>query len=135
MIQDALALLDDGVAVTTTRASTSVINTLNAGSPLGQGARFRASVPVAITSGNGTGTLAIALETSAYEAFNSKTVLFSTAALAQTALVAKSVPVDVAIPAGALQYLRAYYTVATEDMTAGSIDAMIVSDSDNGQDK
>ena len=132
---DALNLLDDAVAITNTRASTSVINQLSAGSPLPGNARFRCSVPVSITSGNGTGTLAIALETSAYEAFNSKTVLFSTAALAQADIVAGKVPVDIVIPPGALKYLRAYYTVATEDMTAGSIDAFITLSSDQGQDK
>lgn len=135
MLQDALNLFSNSQAITNTAASTSVINTLNAGSPLGQGARFRVSVPVSITSGNTTGTLAIALQTSAYEAFNSYTTLFTTTALAQSALVAGKVPVDVAIPNGALQFLRAYYTVATEDMTAGKIDAAIVPNSDNGQDK
>ncbi|MCK5602583.1 hypothetical protein KAR91_11955 [Candidatus Pacearchaeota archaeon] len=81
-------------------------------------------VPTAFTSG-GSATLVVKLETDGDEAFGSAKNLWTSATIAVATLVAGYRIVAMRLPEGCERYLRATYTIATADMTAGALDAFL----------
>lgn len=136
MMLDLLATFSSAQAVTVTAASTSVIDTLAAGDAIGAHSWLHVLCNTTF-AGQGATTIAVALETSVDEAFTTPVVLFTTAAVAEgnANLTAGGVAVAIQIPLGVLRYLRVKYTIASGPMTAGKMDARIVSDVDRTLDK
>lgn len=144
MIFDRTALLSDAQAITTTAASTNVIDL---GPPstaprhaaslrrnLGIGACIPFLIQVVETfTAAGAGTLTVALQTDDNEAFSSPTTVWTSPAIALADLVAgQNLGVVNYIPKGindkgiTERYFRLNYTVATGPMTAGKITAGVV---------
>lgn len=122
----------DEVHAQTTHASTSHIDTLTAGDAISPGARLHVLVNELFETAD-SATLTIALQTGSTTAYG--TTLFTTAALAVSALTAGAVLVDIVVPKGALRYLRMLYTVGTGSFSEGKIDARIVIDTAKTMDK
>jgi hypothetical protein len=118
-------LFSNAQAVTTTAPSTNYIDLGSAGRDIGTtNIRFRVQVGTTFQS-TGSSTCTIALQTDSTSAFSGPTTLFASAAIAKAAMVAGAVLVDIAVPRGTLRYLRANYTVATADFTAGTLTAFL----------
>ena len=116
MLLDQNTVLSEKQAITTTAASTNVVDLKAAGNFV-PGAIFalcRVDVNFA-----GLTSMKIALETAANSNFSDATELASASFLA-AALTANKQVLAVAIPAGVKRYLRAYYTV-TGTATAGKV--------------
>jgi hypothetical protein len=135
MILDNYLVVSDAQAVTVTAASTSHIDSLAAGDAVAPGARLKVQVNTAFVTGDGA-TLTVALQCDSDSAFGSVKTLFTTSALAVTAIDAVGdIVVDIQIPMGCERYIRVYYTVGTGSFSAGKIDARIVLDTDKTMDK
>ena len=85
----------------------------------------------AVTSG-GAATIDFKLRTSSDNFSSSDVILWSSGALALAAMTVDTVIAKVRVPLGVLQYLKMEYTVATATTTAGTVDAMLVSDVNEG---
>ena len=117
MLLDQNSVLSDKQAVTTTAASTNVVDLKAAGNfvPGGMFAVCRVDVHFATLT-----SLKIALETADNTEFSSAVELASGSFLA-AALTANKQLMAIAIPAGVKRYLRAKYTVTGDAATAGKI--------------
>lgn len=135
MILDSNLCFDAAVALTATRASTNVIDLSNS-RDMGIGEEL----PIMIigdglfASAGGTATLQIAAQ------YSTDNVTYVDAALSPVMTIAQLnstdgqpylFPVDWPRPKkgsllGALRYIRLYYTVGTQDFTAGSLQAYLV---------
>ena len=136
MIIDKYLVMSDAQAVTSSEASTSHIDTLEAGDAITPGARLKVQVNTAFETGD-SATLTVALQTDAADSFDTgPTTLFTTAALAVTDIdAAGDVVIDIVIPPTMDRYLRVYYTVGVGSFTAGNIDARIVLDTAKTHDR
>ena len=116
MLLDQNGVLSEQQAVTTTAASTNVVDLKAAGNfvPGAMFALCRVDVDFA-----GLTSMKVALETAANSNFSDATELASANFLA-AALTANKQVLAVAIPAGVKRYLRAKYTV-TGTATAGKV--------------
>jgi len=126
MILDKENLFSDDQAVTTTAASTNVIDT-GAAKDSGPGTPMRVLAQVSEADFAGGTSIAVALQTATDAAFSSPVTLFTTAAIALADLVAGYQFAIGMVPKGALRYLRLNYTVVGT-MSAGKITAGIVFD-------
>ncbi len=134
MLMDAELLFSDEQAVTTTAASTNIVDLLAANRDIGKGEDLEliVSVDEAVTA-SGAATVVFALQTDDNSGFSSATDLFATAAIGKATLVAGYVPVKIKLPRGIERFLRVNYTVATGPLTAGKFTAAIVRNVDDQQ--
>jgi hypothetical protein len=124
MIIDNLLVLGDAQAVTTSAATTNIIDTLAAGNAIAPGALFQFLIDTAVTS-SGAVSVTFDIQTATDSAFTTPVTLSSSGAIAKASLVAGYVPLNVVIPTGCLEFLRGYYTL-TATANGGKIDARIV---------
>jgi hypothetical protein len=128
MILDKEQMLSDNQAVTGSQASSNVIDLgavrdIGAGEPL----EMLFVSPVAAQSA-GASTLVIALETDTQPSFATKVTLAQSAVIPKAAIAAGAELWRPKLPAGVQRYLRAFYTVGTADLTAGTITSGILLD-------
>lgn len=125
MILDKEQMFSDGQAVTNSQASTNYID-LGAVRDIGAGKSLDVLFvsPVAAQSA-GNSTLVIALETDTQSSFATKVTLAQSAAIAKSALGTNVDVWKIKVPEGVQRYIRTYYTVATADLTAGTISAFV----------
>lgn len=117
MLLDQNGVLSEKQAVTTTAASTNIVDLKAAGNFV-PGALFvvcRVDVDFATLT-----SLKVALETDSNSNFSSAVELASASFLA-AALTANKTLLAVAVPAGVKRYLRAKYTVTGSAATAGKV--------------
>lgn len=124
MIIDYLAVLSDAQAVTASAASTNVIDTLAAGLARHPGVRFQFLVDTAAASG-GASEVAFAIEDSADN--STFAAIVSSAAIAKASLTAGAIPFEGELPYHR-RYVRGYYTVTTNNLTAGKFDLRLLLD-------
>lgn len=132
MILDSQLAFDEAVAITATRASTNVIDLLDK-RDMGIGEELQLIVigDGLFASAGGTATLSIAVETSPDNVTYTASV--STPALTITQLNLEFqqpylLPIDMPRPRKGLalpRYIRLYYTVGTQNFTAGSVQAYL----------
>jgi hypothetical protein len=125
MRQDSLLALSDAQAVTASAASESVIDQLAEGQAIGHECWLEVRVDTTVESG-GASTLVISIETDSAEGFGTKSTLVASRTIAKADLVENTIAWRIKLPPGAKRYLRAYYTVATANFTAGKFDAHLV---------
>ena len=121
MLLDQNGVLSEKQAVTSTAASTNVVD-LKAAGNFAPGALYvlgRVDVNFATLT-----SLKVALETAANENFSDATELASASFLA-AALTANKQLLAVAVPTGVKRYLRAKYTVTGSDATAGKVSCFL----------
>jgi hypothetical protein len=127
-MMDAKNMFSDAQAITASAASETVLDFGVANANLGQGSPLiiRFIIEANFTSAASTGTLTIALQHSATD-FGGTDVLLQTKAwaIAATTLVKGSYLPEIKIPDRHMRYLRLYYTVGTENFTAGKLTAWI----------
>lgn len=137
MLLDAQALFSDSQVVTSTAASTNLIDLGTPGTPiraaqaltpdLGAGIPIPILVQVDIDFAGGT-SIAVGLEMDTTAAFGSATVLFLSAAIVTATLVAGYEFLINWIPTGVVeQFLRLNYTVVGSMTGGGAITAGLVS--------
>lgn len=133
MIKDQQELLSDGqTGITATAASTNVYDAGFRGDAIGSHLWIFVRVATKLDSASHTATVQAVLETADDAAFSvNKTTLIAGAAIVVTALPAGTVLMKALIPIGMRQFLRVNYVVATENLNAGAVDAMLVSDIDD----
>jgi hypothetical protein len=128
MILDKEQMFSDGQAVTASAASTNhidlgALNDIGVGEPL----EVLFVAPEAAESA-GASTLVIALETDSQPSFATKVTLAQSGVIAKSAITAGAELWRPKVPAGVQRYLRAFYTVAVADFTAGTFTAGLVLD-------
>lgn len=123
MIVDNSMKLSEAQAVTTSAASTNVLDMGASGMRAGNPLFINCRVDTTVTA-DGAATVTFALQTCDAEAFGSNVeTLYTTAAIGKAALLADSHVFMVDIGAMKLKrYVRGYYTVATGPLTAGKFD-------------
>jgi len=117
----------DAQALTGTAASTNIIDTVVKGDANDE-LHLVVQVSSKLASSGKTATLDIILQHDSAVGMGTVTTLATLAQIAEATLVAGYRCWDIRIPAGAKRYLRVYYTVGTEDFTAGNIDAFLTMD-------
>lgn len=136
MIIDAGLVMSSAQTVTASAASDSYIDMKAAGDALPQGVvpqvEFLINTTVLATGGASTTTFR--LQTATDTAFTIAVDLAVSADIAKASLVA-GYCVRLPIPPGMLRYVRAYYTVSTNNWTSGKVDARIILDGDRTLDK
>jgi len=126
MYRDAQLELSVAQAVTSTAASTNYIDLGAAGDAVGTGSTCYLVVRVGTAAtAAGAATVTFDLQTDSDPAFGTAVTLFSSGALAKTALTANTWIIQIALPLGLKRYVRLNYTVATGPLTAGTFDAFI----------
>lgn len=127
-MMDAKNMFSDGQSITASAASETVLDFGVADPNLGQGSPLiiRFIIEETFASANNTATLTIALQDSATD-FGGSHVLLQTAALAisATSLIKGGYIPEIKIPDRHARYLRLYYTVGTQNFTAGKLTAWI----------
>lgn len=134
MIIDRENLFSDGQAVTSSAASTDLIDLGLADRDIGKGNELELliSIDVLFVTGDAA-TLNVSLQTDNAITFDTgPTTLWSTGVTAVSALTAGT-QWKVRVPRGTDRYLRVYYTVGTGSFSAGNITAGIVADVDDQQ--
>lgn len=126
MIIDYENQFSDAQAVTASAASTNSIDLKTGGDALARELELVVRVDTTADSAGDAATITIALQTDDNSSFSSAKTLFTTAAIAQASAVAGAELVKVKVPLGCERYLRVYYTIGTEDLTAGKFDAFLV---------
>jgi hypothetical protein len=131
-ILDAFLQLSDAQAVTTSAASTNIIDTKSElGDALEKGAWLRVAVQTSFTMAGATKTLQATFMSADDTAFNTGAVTHAaTAALASTACTAGKELLVMKLPKNVKRYIRLYYTCG-DTASAGKIDAHIVTDVDS----
>lgn len=140
MILDYHLKLSDAQAITASAASTSYIDTTVAGQAIGHELYIVGSVNTTFDSQNDTATLVIAIQADNDSAFGSPTVYHTSATFTVAALVAGFQCIKMRLPFNIMaaggttalseRYLRAYYTVGTENFTAGKLDLFLTMNPD-----
>lgn len=133
MILDKELMFSEAQAITTTAASTNVID-LGADHNLGGKVIELFVTTDAAFQSTTTSTLTVALQTDSTSAFSSATALFTSAAINKSALTSNTMQVRVAVPHTTERYLRLNYTVGGADFTAGAVTAGLVLDVENRRD-
>lgn len=127
MILDYLTKVSDAQAVTASAASTSYIDTKAAGDAY-EGAFAYFKIDTTMASASTGSTVNFIIQTSETTSFASTTTLFDSGAIAEATLVAGYEILAGRLAQGAKRYIRAYYTVANQDLNAGAVTAVIVKD-------
>lgn len=127
MFQDSLLELGDAQVVTSSAASTNVIDQSVAGQAIGKECWLEVRVDTTCTAA-GAATVVFSLETDSAVGFGTKVTMAQSAAIGKATLVGNTIAWRIRVPAGASRYLRAYYTVATGPLTAGKFDAHLILD-------
>ena len=131
MIIDKEIEYSDSQAETTVaaHASTNIYDSGAANSELGIGEdlRVRCEVDDTWTSG-GAATLQAQFQSATDAAFTAPVTHFDSGALALAGLAAGTEIADFPLPKGVLRYTRWLYTIGTAVMTAGSVSAYMVKD-------
>jgi hypothetical protein len=130
MFIDKQLAMSDAQVLTASAASTNYVDQGAAGDarvPL----RLLVNVSLALTSAGNAATLDVTLQTDDNASFSSATTIATIAQVAEASLVAGYKVCDIPVPSGTERYLRVYYTVGTENFTAGTIDAALVMDVDS----
>lgn len=125
-----MAILDKGLefsdaqAVTSTAASTNVIDLTVTAPNIGRGNNLLVQVATnEAATASGSATVTFALQDSADNSTFAD--IFTTGAIGKATLVAGYIVFTIAIPPTVRRYLRINYTVATGPLTAGKFDAFI----------
>lgn len=123
MIYDKQLLFSDNQAVTVSAASTDHADLENVGADYGPGypVQLKAVVGTAFAA-SGAGTLTVKIQDSANG--SDWADLASSAAVGKADLL-NGRQITLALPEAHRRYIRAYYTVGTGPMTAGTISAFI----------
>jgi hypothetical protein len=125
MLLDAQLLFSDGQAVTTTANSTNVIDLLSA-RDIGAGEDLWLVVVVTeAATAAGAATVTFSMETDDNVSFSSATTIYTSPAIAKTALTLGARAIGVKVPRYTERYLRLAYTVGTGPLTAGKFTAGI----------
>lgn len=122
MYMDKENLFCEDLAVTTSAASTNIIDLHNVADRSGNPPPLVGAVDEAFAA-SGDGTLAIEFQESVDAAFTSPIVVVSTGAIAKTALGAGVDLIDLLpeMPRFTKRWVRLYFTVATGPFTAGKL--------------
>ena len=131
MLTDALLLLSNAQAVTSTAVST---NTIDLGVARDVGAGEELNVVILVdesATASGSATVTFELITSASSDLSSPNVISATTAIGKASLTAGRAPINLPIPVHLTQelgqrYFGVRYTVATGPLTAGKFTAQIV---------
>lgn len=117
-------------AVTDSAASTNYIDQGAAGDALYNELFAVCRVDTTCTSAASSATVVVKIETCAEPTFSAPTVLLTSPShgISASDLIAGQVIVKSRLPLGALRYIRGYYTVSTQDFTAGKFDLSFVKD-------
>lgn len=126
-MRDKFTELSDAQAVTASACSTNVLDQLAEGQAIGRECWLEIRVDTTVES-SGASTLVVSLETDSAVGFGTKSTLVASAAIAKATLVGNTIAWRVRVPPGAKRYMRAYYTVAVANFTAGKFDAHFVTD-------
>lgn len=132
MLLDHNLKMSKAQAITSSAASTDVLDLQKAGDAVGNELYLVVQTRADFDSSGDSGTLAIALQTSNSEAFGTYNTLLAVSAISQTGLTADKTIVKSKLPPGVKRYVRAYYTVASGPFTAGAVDAFLVPDAPVG---
>lgn len=134
MIIDKELEFSDAQAITEDAASTNFLDLQKAGSWAEKDPFLVVKVNTTFDSAADGGTLTLKIETDDDSEFGTATAIYTSAALAQAALVAGAVLLKMRLSdIGDLKrYLRIYYDNGTEVFTAGKIDAFIVWNIEHG---
>ena len=125
-ILDALLELSDAQAVTASAASTNVIDLTATNANIGRGGEplyLQVVCNVTADSSGDAATLDIALQDSADN--SSFANVAASVQYAQASVTAGTILFTIALPPTLRRYIRVYYTVGTENFTAGAFDAFI----------
>lgn len=125
-IIDAQLELSDAQAVTASAASTNVIDLTATAPNLGQGSQDLYLQVICDTTADSSGdaaTLDIALQDSANN--SSFANVLASVQLAEASVTAGTTLFITKLPPNLRRYIRVYYTVGTENFTAGKFDAFI----------
>jgi len=131
MILDKSLLLGDAQAITTSAASTNVIDTLAAGDAI-KSNWFVVVVTTAFATAAGAATVTFQLQSDTAEGFTSSdaVTLAATSAISKDTLVAGYIAYRVRVPTGAKRYIRAYAVAGGSNISAGKVTWGLVSDPD-----
>ena len=125
MITDSNLLLDSATALTTSRASTNVID-LGVSRDIGQSHLALAWQFITLPTASGAATVTVALQTSAD---NSTWITLLTSDVMPITAFTAAAPWGYfrpEVPLGVLRYVRLNYTIATGPLTAGTVTASLV---------
>lgn len=122
--------LSDAQAVTGDAASSNYIDLQSSGSWAENDARLVVKVNTSFDSAGDGGTLTLKVQTDDDSEFGTATDIYTSAAIAQSALTKGAVLLAVRLSdLGTLKrYLRVYYDNGTEAFTAGKVDAFMTWD-------
>jgi hypothetical protein len=127
-MMDAKNMFSDGQSITASAASETILDLGVADANLGQGSPLiiRFIIEETFDSSGDTATLTIALQHSATD-FGGTAVLLqgATHAISATTLLKGGYLPEIKIPDRHFRYLRLYYTVGTENFSAGKLTAWI----------
>ena len=115
-------------------ASTNVIDLAKAGVGRGEPIKVFCQMTEAFACTTPGATVAVKLQTDDNADFSSPTDLITSATLTSATAVAGYRPIDTALPSNVEQYIRFYYTVATQNATGGKITAGLLLDQQTNED-
>lgn len=125
MILDYQLMFADAQAVTASAASTNIVDLTAAGDIL-EDLNLVVRCDTTATSANGTATVTAKLQTATDSAFTTPVDLYVSPAFTISQLNANTNLVKTCVPCtGVLRYLRVYFTVGTQNLTAGKFDAFL----------
>lgn len=137
MIIDKELMFSDAQAVTSTAASTNIIDLgvdRDLGDMAGKNLTLVVKTGADAFASTGSSTLTIALQTDSTSAFSSATALWTSASIAKASLTADTVVAKIPVPRTTERYLRLNYTVGTADFTAGALTSALVLDAEGRKD-
>lgn len=115
-------------------ASTNAIDLAKAGVGRGEPIKVFCQMTEAFACTTPGATVAVKLQTDDNADFSSPTDLITSATLTSATAVAGYRPIDTALPSNVEQYIRFYYTVATQNATGGKITAGLLLDQQTNED-
>ena len=132
MILDKSLVLSDAQALTTTAASTNIVDQLAEGQAIEPGTWLYVNVQTAfvIAGAPETSTITVQLHGSDNENMLASYTLATSAAIEETALTAGASVLKIKLPLGLYRYLRVYYVLGGT-ASAGNMDAYLCQNVDN----
>ena len=133
--KDLLCSDDQTVGINTgSVASTNAIDLAKAGVGRGEPIKVFCQMTEAFACTTPGATVAVKLQTDDNADFSSPTDLITSATLTSATAVAGYRPIDTYLPSNVEQYIRFYYTVATQNATGGKITAGLLLDQQTNED-